>query len=98
MNIDKMMQNWDLQPYMEQYRLWLGASFMLATAIVSTAALRSKKQKAIEREKSKTSTTYQQLIGNTPLIKLSKLSELTGRTILVKVCHLTIDSANICRE
>ena len=36
------------------------------------------------------STTYSKLIGNTPVVKLKKLSQLLKRNVLVKVCDNAI--------
>ena len=58
----------------------------LATSVaIGAMVLRKDSQSSKHSNNNGNSTSYDQLIGNTPLIKLKKLSLMTGCDIYVKV-------------
>lgn len=67
------------------FSLCSGAVFV---ALQAMKALRGPEAVASSSGSRNHHTSYDQLIGNTPLIKLVKLSQITGRNIYVKVGSL----------
>ena len=68
----------------QQLQKYFGLSIMALASGFTLMFLNWRQRRLLKDNNCKTSTSYQQLIGNTPLIKLSKLSALPGRTILVR--------------
>jgi cysteine synthase A len=67
------------------------SSFVLATSLIATLSvsivilLRRSREQQLQKTIGSSSSGYEKLIGNTPLVRLDRLSEFVGRSILVKM-------------